>query len=543
MPARETKFSLKEFTAGEEWTLEKANAVIRAIKQNAYMHHGISSENSYGVGQKLHNQPETVQITAGENIPAYSIFGVCLSGTDYNPPMCVAKKIGGGGSLLGLFTNGEIPLDEDQKAIVEPVGFYRPVRVRVTGTTPLVGEPCGVELNTFGVSNSMQGMVCLSDVYSPSSGFATEYIWAMRSADMSSVIGEVTTLAPAYDIGTQTPGAGVLKIQFRDPSTDELVDAVRPGTGGAVWSLPFYNFSITNVTVGLKVRAEATLGVGLSVFEVQGSTPVGVPFYNNSGETIPPGGVMYAINALDIAGTPYIEAVKPDTPFSRFWLINGPTPVADLGTSLGSFLTDLVGFVALGSTLAGSPDTIEWGAKPGSWLLWPDRPGFTLLNDYEIAISGQQLAYFKQRVVNDVFGKWYEDLTKDNQAEFEIWYRNDAGTLFATDWDKLLVYDRWLRGGEVIKAGEPGTAHWYSSWWEAGERAETNLFRGITNAALNKGSTVANGVSRYLHGTETDSGIDDTVRNDWANVGSGKKVGYMRSGSGLYLVSAECPLT
>lgn len=64
------------------------------------------------------------------------------------------------------------------------------------------------------------------------------------------------------------------------------------------------------------------------------------------------------------------------------------------------------------------------------------------------------------------------------------------------------------------------------------------LFRGITNAQINKGAT--NGVvSRYLDGTNTDSGIDDTVTNDWASVGSGKLVMYAQLGSIFYITSTE----
>lgn len=467
---RESKFSLREFRRGEGWNLEIANAVIRAVKQNAYMHHGVAYEDSSGIGQKLQNQPETLQILASETIPPYSIFGVCLSGTDYNPSLCDAKKIGSGGSLLGLFTNGQIQIENGRKAIVETVGYYRPVRVRVTGTTPLVGEPCGVKLDTFGVSNVMQGMVCLSDLHSPGSGFAVEYVWAMRSADMTSVIGHVTVQADAYDIGSQTPGQGTLKIQFRNPTTNALVDAIRPGTGGATWELPFYNFSEIAVSVDLKVRAEATLGVGLSVYETTGGSaaPIGVPFFNNSGETIPPGGVMMPLEAIDVGGVPYIEVVKPTSAISRFWLINGPTPVASLGTSLGSFLEDLVGFVAIAQSIH-TTDAYGWGPRPFSWSLWPDRMGFNLLGGYDRTISGQLTAYFKQQPIEEVFGKYYEDLLFETQADFEIWHRNEGGTLIPSGWDKILVWDRWLESEDFkVEKGTFGTAQWYASWWEAG---------------------------------------------------------------------------
>lgn len=64
------------------------------------------------------------------------------------------------------------------------------------------------------------------------------------------------------------------------------------------------------------------------------------------------------------------------------------------------------------------------------------------------------------------------------------------------------------------------------------------LIRGVTDGAITKGSSGT--VSRYLPGTTTDSGINDTCYNDYANVGSGKKVSYMRNGDKLYLIAAEC---
>jgi hypothetical protein len=63
---------------------------------------------------------------------------------------------------------------------------------------------------------------------------------------------------------------------------------------------------------------------------------------------------------------------------------------------------------------------------------------------------------------------------------------------------------------------------------------------GKTNVAINKGSSGA--VSRYegSTSTETDSGIDDTCKNLFANVASGKWVAYVAIGSAYYLIAGEC---
>jgi hypothetical protein len=61
---------------------------------------------------------------------------------------------------------------------------------------------------------------------------------------------------------------------------------------------------------------------------------------------------------------------------------------------------------------------------------------------------------------------------------------------------------------------------------------------GKTDAAINKGSSGT--VSRYEGGSETDTGINDTVKNRFGNVGSGKWVAYVLIDTAYYLIAAEC---
>ena len=68
--------------------------------------------------------------------------------------------------------------------------------------------------------------------------------------------------------------------------------------------------------------------------------------------------------------------------------------------------------------------------------------------------------------------------------------------------------------------------------------------RGITNMAVDKG-TDDKTASRYEAGTKDDTGIDDTLVNEMADVGAGKVVYYAREpgAEGWYIFAAECPLT
>jgi len=102
----------------------------------------------------------------------------------------------------------------------------------------------------------------------------------------------------------------------------------------------------------------------------------------------------------------------------------------------------------------------------------------------------------------------------------------------------------------TLKTGPYGAAR--ILWKETGTGTKWGLvnigsssisfYRGITNMAINKGTNDKT-VSRYKPGTTTDTGIDDTVTNEIANVGSGKVVYYIGDGANFYLVTGECPLT
>lgn len=56
------------------------------------------------------------------------------------------------------------------------------------------------------------------------------------------------------------------------------------------------------------------------------------------------------------------------------------------------------------------------------------------------------------------------------------------------------------------------------------------IHRGVTSAAIAKGSSTG-AVDRYTVGTTSDSGVNDSITNEYGNIGSGKKVAYMEQGS------------
>lgn len=210
-------------------------------------------------------------------------------------------------------------------------------------------------------------------------------------------------------------------------------------------------------------------GTLLPVYTVRKGSNSGVPFFNDAGESAVPGAVMYIVNNVNTGGIPFLVIEKPGLDFDRQWLINNSTTVADQTTGRGSFLSE-AGLAAVNGTDnsgVGSNIGESWGAKPNSWELWKCRPGFTAFSGpATYTVDGQLLCQFKQHVVNDLYGVFYDTLVKNGTALFSIQHRNTAGTFEDSGWDDITIRDFWLNTGDTVEATIKGKVHWYSGYWE-----------------------------------------------------------------------------
>jgi hypothetical protein len=247
-----------------------------------------------------------------------------------------------------------------------------------------------------------------------------------------------------------------------------LYDAGTPAIG-QIWGAASGQWSLTSGKAGFLVIGgnDTTLGTTIAVQTVE--TTSGIPFYNDSGESIPPYSVMWEIDETTISSTQYAVVRKPSSTFDRFWLVNGASTIAPAGTGTGTWLFETTGPVAIDSTASALGAGNELGPKPSSWLLFPYRRGFTTLGSSYTA-NGVTVSDCKQRQVDHLFGKTYSTLTAsspDQTCQFEIWERGGDGKPRVSGWDKITVYGLMLQKDDVVKVGTWGWADWQCDNWEA----------------------------------------------------------------------------
>lgn len=138
------------------------------------------------------------------------------------------------------------------------------------------------------------------------------------------------------------------------------------------------------------------------------TTPYTIPFRNDSGETIPAFGVMRPRIAADATteivdrdGRWCVSVVKPDTKFSRRYLINGPTAIPDGGFGLAADGSTPVLALRDNETVACGDG---WGVQASSWKLKRYAPGrFTIYAASGQSPAGDYRGLFVQTECNDLF--------------------------------------------------------------------------------------------------------------------------------------------
>ena len=104
-----------------------------------------------------------------------------------------------------------------------------------------------------------------------------------------------------------------------------------------------------------------------------------LPFYNNSGEAIPPYAVMQVDNWKDDANNRDYFRVRKPNGSGKMFIVNGPLEVAIAGDGMGSRKEGIPARYLSGTP---APDE-EWGPTSGSWYLSASGSGFNVVGGNE----------------------------------------------------------------------------------------------------------------------------------------------------------------
>lgn len=194
---------------------------------------------------------------------------------------------------------------------------------------------------------------------------------------------------------------------------------------------------------------------------VWGQSRQRIKFRNDSGEEVP----AYAVMRITGANSDgYLTIGKPNTTFSRVYLVNTDRTVSVDGYGYGTFLTS-EHFNQLDSKVlyeSGTPAYGEsWGPANGQWSLKKWRYGFTILGGNDTTAL---TTYAVQSPVNHVWGQTDGAITKGSAGTVEVYDGNDAQITstnltsvknkFANVADNKKVAVSWFGGSWYLVAAE-----------------------------------------------------------------------------------------
>lgn len=193
--------------------------------------------------------------------------------------------------------------------------------------------------------------------------------------------------------------------------------------------------------------------------------PLGIPvaFRNDSGETIPPYGIIKITNTVKQNGIYLLKGEKPDAWGSQYsHYVNGPAEVAD-GDEGRCYVPTSPVWAAYdtGDTPAvGEP----WGPTSGSWELSQDVGGFEVISSE--TDDGKVLVI--QRPMLTFVGKTDASHSKSATGTISIYAGSTMGSESDTTVNKTGVYNRYAD----LDSGKWVTCRWVrNDQWElvAGE--------------------------------------------------------------------------
>lgn len=179
-----------------------------------------------------------------------------------------------------------------------------------------------------------------------------------------------------------------------------------------------------------------------------------LPFRNDSGETIPPHAVMRITGTSVIGDQSVLTVSKPNTTLERFYAINSAAAVAS-----GRF----------GQATTGPPCMVRydtavtpafgqsWGAKPSTWDLFPNRPGFSILgvltNNRVPVVS---LVHAVQEPITVIKCKPDANISNGGSGTASVWFNGTDSSDF-----NITLFNDWADNGVIITAAKEVIARWF----------------------------------------------------------------------------------
>lgn len=258
---------------------------------------------------------------------------------------------------------------------------------------------------------------------------------------------------------------------------------------------------------------------------------------NSSGSVIPPFSVVL-ITSVTVSNNEMLYTVRqPNAASTDFnwngYLVTGPFSIGS-GSSDEGLATDLVqpNYVRYDTGTPAIKDV--WGPKHGQLTLSKNYYGFEIVGGNTTA-AGNNVTIARWVGISMVLGKPDAAIAQGASGTVSV-YVGSAGSESDSTMNISSVYNRGsslttsdyvfvVINGGIPYVGSPSTN-------------PIEFHRGVTDAAISKGASGT--VSRYTDGTSSDSGTNDTVTNDFADVAISKKVAYIKSGGTFYMISAEC---
>jgi hypothetical protein len=174
------------------------------------------------------------------------------------------------------------------------------------------------------------------------------------------------------------------------------------------------------------------IDLGKSLFrrrqeDIPGANFFPVPFYNDSGETIPAYGVMRVSGVQTRGAVPVITVNKPSGTFQRLYLVNGPLPVSGSSSQEPNFGTwaSEAAFVLYDDSNTPAYGE-EWGPSNGSWEIKKYRYGFHILGG---ATGGDtDIVGVRQGIVSEFYGQTDGAHNKGSTGTISIFDGNNSDT-------------------------------------------------------------------------------------------------------------------